>query len=65
LFVDFIVAVYSSAASACPYEYEDDLHVCWRATANGTMASHTIEYDHGQNYFYDSVRSGIENCSFF
>jgi hypothetical protein len=26
------------------------------------MASNIIEYDHGQNNFYDGVRYGIENC---
>jgi hypothetical protein len=26
------------------------------------MASSIIEYDHGQNNFYDGVRYGIENC---
>lgn len=31
---------------------------------NGTIASSVIEYDHGQNNFYDGVRYGIENCSF-
>jgi hypothetical protein len=28
------------------------------------MASSVIEYDHGQNNFYDGVRYGIENCLF-
>ena len=52
------------APYACPYEYEDDIRVCWKATTNGTMASSIIEYDHGQNNFYDGVRYGIENCLF-
>ena len=26
------------------------------------MATSIIEYDHGQNNFYDGVRYGIENC---
>jgi len=52
----------SLARHACPYEYEEDIRLCWRATANGTMASNIIEYDHGQNNFYDGVRYGIENC---
>lgn len=26
------------------------------------MASSVIEYDHGQNNFYDGARYGIENC---
>ncbi|CAF1248334.1 unnamed protein product [Adineta steineri] len=49
--------------SACPYDYEDNIRVCWRATANGTLATNIIEYDHGQNNFYDGVRYGIENCT--
>ncbi|UJR22108.1 hypothetical protein I4U23_025173 [Adineta vaga] len=48
---------------ACPYDYEDDIRVCWRATMNGTIARSNIEYDHGQNNFYDGVRYGIENCT--
>ncbi|CAF1038987.1 unnamed protein product [Rotaria sp. Silwood1] len=48
---------------ACPYDYEDDIRVCWKATLNGTIASSIIEYDHGQNNYYDGVRYGIENCT--
>ncbi|CAF1031034.1 unnamed protein product [Rotaria sordida] len=48
---------------SCPYEFEEDILVCWPATFNGTMASSIIEYDHGQNQFYDGVRYGIENCT--
>ncbi|CAF3307760.1 unnamed protein product, partial [Rotaria sp. Silwood2] len=49
--------------NACPYEFEADIDVCWNATLSGTMASSIIEYDHGQNYYYHGVRSGIENCT--
>ncbi|CAF4532157.1 unnamed protein product [Rotaria sp. Silwood2] len=49
--------------NSCPYEFEEDIRVCWRATENGTYASATIEYDHGFNNFYHSVRYGIENCT--
>jgi hypothetical protein len=52
------------AAYACPYDFEGEARVCWKATLNGTMASTIIEYDHGQNHFYDGVRYGIENCLF-
>lgn len=52
-----------AAPNACPFEYEDDIRVCWKATMNGSIATSVIEYDHGQNYFYDGVRYGIENCS--
>ncbi|CAF0773193.1 unnamed protein product [Adineta ricciae] len=48
---------------ACPYDYEEDIRVCWRATMNGTIATNIIEYDHGLNNFYDGVRYGIENCT--
>ncbi|CAF4463271.1 unnamed protein product [Rotaria socialis] len=48
---------------ACPYDFEDDIRVCWPATHNGTIATSIIEYDHGQNNFYDGVRYGIENCT--
>jgi hypothetical protein len=54
-----------SAPYACSYDYEEDIRVCWKATPNGTMATSIIEYDHGQNNFYDGVRYGIENCSFY
>jgi hypothetical protein len=52
------------APYSCPYEYEEDIRVCWKATYNGTMASNIVEYDHGQNNYYDGVRYGIENCLF-
>ncbi|CAF3843889.1 unnamed protein product [Rotaria magnacalcarata] len=48
---------------ACPYDFEDDIRVCWPAIDNGTIATSIIEYDHGQNSFYDGVRYGIENCT--
>ena len=51
------------APYACPYDYDEGIRVCWRATMNGTIATNIIEYDHGQNNFYDGVRYGIENCS--
>ncbi|CAF4698578.1 unnamed protein product, partial [Rotaria sp. Silwood1] len=49
--------------NSCPYEFEEDIHVCWKATHNGTYASATIEYDHEFNNFYHSVGSGMENCT--
>jgi len=54
--------LFHSAPYSCPYEYEEDTSVCWKATYNGTYASDTMEYDHGFNNFYDNVRYGIENC---
>jgi hypothetical protein len=52
-----------SAPFSCQYEFDEDLRICWKATANGSYASSTIEYDYGLNQFYDGVRNGIENCS--
>jgi hypothetical protein len=57
-----MIIIIELAPYACPYEFEDDVGVCWKATENGTMASSIIEYDNEQNYFYDGVRYGIENC---
>ncbi|CAF0945021.1 unnamed protein product [Rotaria sordida] len=49
--------------NSCPYEFEEDIRVCWKATHNGTYASSIIDYDHGFNNFYHNARYGIENCT--
>ena len=53
----------SSAPYSCPYDYDEDLQICWKATENGSFATATIEYDHGLEQYYDGVRFGLENCS--
>lgn len=59
-----IIKFFHSAPYSCPYDYEEDISLCWKATPNGTFAWDTIEYNHGFNHFYDGVRHGIENCLF-
>ncbi|CAF3661929.1 unnamed protein product [Rotaria socialis] len=48
---------------SCPYDFDEDNRVCWKAAPSGSYAFATIEYDHGLNHFYDGVRYGIENCT--
>ncbi|CAF1407246.1 unnamed protein product [Adineta steineri] len=48
---------------SCPYDFEDDIRICWPTTYNGTYAQADIEYDSGLNNFYDNVRDGVANCT--